>query len=269
METNLLDSNADENQLNTEIEMEMIRFAIVPSRLIFLDDSNTWLNFFHEYNGEHIDYTAYQLHKYFTKKILPKIKKYKLEEGQLMLLELLDLHPIFKGTETGYQLIDVPAKLLKEKVVPQPNKHITVTPCFNPATGTIQKPNLSGTNADSSGTVSTDTNCRTVLITQTDDTQFSPLTAHSRKSKLKLENQCLLSLIAGSVDEVNNHIMLPISEISARFHQFKDMFEDKGQLPDSLNIPVGVLLNNLKFHHNLFEKFNRIGLDLININTTK
>lgn len=253
MENNLI--NLHKNDL------ELIRFALVPSRLVFLDDVKIWGDFHKENGTTDLDYTIYELHKYFTKNILPKIQEYALSETQLVVLNLLRLHPAFKETDKGFLLSKIPVTYFNEQDIPQLNKHITMSPKINIAKGKINKPVLRKASVlEDSGEQNGSNDCRTVLLAQSNEEKSCASLLQSSGNKLSLVNACLFSVLLCKEEEIGQNIILPISEIYIRFYKCKQIFEDKAHLPNTFLTPIKTVLDYLKISQEIVNKLDNLGL---------
>lgn len=255
------------NRLDSE--MQMIEFALMPSRLVFLDDVNIWLDFYKEYSNNHTDYSTYELHQYFTNNILPKIQEYSLSESQFTMLNLLRLHPAFTETENGFQLTKVPLTYLNERDLPEANKHITISPQINISKGKIKKPILGESSSTSTqdsnkGLENMDFDCRTVLLTQSNEKSSSSILNRCKGSQLSSVNTGLFSILFSNDKEVGLNIILSITEVYVRFSKCKQIFEDTAQLPNTFITPVTTLLDCLRFSQKILIKLDTVALNADN-----
>lgn len=266
MENNYLNENV-ETQIDND--MKLIAFALVPSRLVFLDDVKIWLDFHKEYDDVHKDWSIQQLHKYFACRILPRIERYTLNDSQLWLLNLLQLHPAFEEMDYGFKLKQLPITYFNESTIPIPEKHITIKPQINIAEdGLIEKPSLNKDN----GRLSSPTMdiCRTVLLTpQTSRENPSSVLIQTTEMKFSLETTCLFSFTLRTSDEVGQNIMLSILEIYKRLYHCKMIFEDNAKLPDTFTRSMDNLINTLKISERILKSLDQLGLAAINFTSDK
>ncbi|XP_011199498.2 uncharacterized protein LOC105223458 [Bactrocera dorsalis] len=88
-----------------DLDKALIQYITTDSRLLFVEREETW-NEFHAtnlYNTEEFsEYTIEQLCDHFQQKVLPNINTYELTPIQKQMLKLLNLHPEYEQTPTGY-----------------------------------------------------------------------------------------------------------------------------------------------------------------------
>ncbi|XP_060656863.1 uncharacterized protein LOC132791800 [Drosophila nasuta] len=88
---------------DTTLHMELIEYATVSCRLLFIQDAATFTDFTPG-NADN-ELSTMELCEILLRDILPKVHSYQLTEAVKKRLKLLDLHPGFRKTPEGYQYV--------------------------------------------------------------------------------------------------------------------------------------------------------------------
>ncbi|XP_013108429.2 uncharacterized protein LOC106087802 [Stomoxys calcitrans] len=170
-----------------DLDWKQIRYALQPKRILFIDQPSEWVEFLNSYEenrNEYHDFTSEQLCTRFLQRVLTKIYQYELNEQELCVLRLIDLHPNFGQTEIGYKKIE------EQEKIDLRNNELNVRTSIMKDAGN-------------------DLNCQVVLTATDQPTKF----------QLSAENAAILSIFLSSDSDLANCERLTNIEILRRLHK--------------------------------------------------
>ncbi|KAI8124921.1 hypothetical protein FF38_12515 [Lucilia cuprina] len=211
-----------------ELDWDQITYALNYKRILFINDYRTWLDF-HTANSEnaykYMDYSPEELCQRFLQRVLSNINDYCLTEDEQHLLNLLDLHPGFQRTESGFIALTQTENL--------------TFPCNESAIELLLANSgaLHETNFVAEQVVANDQ----IVIED-----FKGQHSVHRRFNFTAENAALLSVILSSDEDLPNCEVLTTEEMHKRLKLAKNRFEQTGQQLENVNITIDDLLKKLK-----------------------
>ncbi|XP_075159588.1 uncharacterized protein LOC142232797 [Haematobia irritans] len=206
-----------EDKETTELDWYQIAYALQPKRLLGIDQPLVWKDFHcasKDNNENYYEYTPDQLCKRFLDQVLVRIYDYELNEEELHLMKLMELHPNFRRTENGFSIVDTDERIDLRR----DSLHIMESPMIE---NTVE-----------------DLNCQIVL---------GPSSNVGPPGKpLSMEISAIFSILLSIDSDLTRCERLTNLEIRKRMREAKRLYSDKGELLPNLSITVEDLIEKLK-----------------------